>query len=361
MTMTIKSVFRQTLITLLVISGLLAAACPAALAQDDVSWLLEQINGLRASVGIHGYALNAELSAAATQHSDYMAATCDISHTQINGSTPASRAIANGYTGSRVSENIYGGSNAQASNAWAFWVNSSVHYNGMTNSRVNEIGIGVVSGACGTFYTLVFGYRPDVTAPPAPPVEEPAAGSAVNQEPAADAVAEGQEPPPAEVAAVPDGPPPTAVPYVPPPPSRTPTATIPTLTPSATWTITPTHTPSPTGTAPPPTQTPLVLPTVPALDAPPPDSASNAPPSPTAAEVAAASLDTPGAAPPSPVVSSPTASPAALTTRTSPEDGSTPGEPGDDGFQARDLIPFALAGQVVLIVVVGFAYFRRGR
>ncbi len=283
---------------------------PAARAQDDTTWLLDQINALRASVGVPGYALNAQLTAAATQHSEYMASTCDVSHTEANGSTPASRAAANGYAGSRVSENIYGGTNAQASNAWNFWLNSGIHYAGMVSSQANEIGIGIAHGSCGHYFTLDFGYRPDVTAPPAP-VAQPPADNAVQAVP------------------------PTSVPYVPPPPTRTPTATIPTLTPSATWTITPTHTPSPTGTVALPTETPLVLPTVPALV----QVAAVASPTPTQQDTAIPESATP--VPPTPAA-------VAL-------------PPEHQGLQARDLIPFALAGQIVLIGLAGLLYFRRSR
>jgi hypothetical protein len=294
------------------IAGSLIAAGfpPAAHAQDDTTWLLDQINALRASVGVPGYALNAQLTAAATQHSEYMASTCDVSHTEANGSTPASRAAANGYAGSRVSENIYGGGKAQASNAWNFWLNSGIHYAGMVSSQANEIGIGIAHGSCGHFFTLNFGYRPDVTATPAPVAQPPV-------ENAAQAV------------------PPTPVPYVPPPPTRTPTPTIPTLTPSATWTITPTYTPSPTGTAAPPTETPLVLPTVPALA----QVAAVASSTPTQQDTAIPESATP--VPPAPVA-------VAL-------------PPEHQGFQTRDLIPFALAGQIVLIGLAGLLYFRRSR
>jgi hypothetical protein len=165
------------------------------------------------------------------------------------------------------------------------------------------------------------GYRADVTAPPAPP---PAAAGA-----------------PAD-SDIPAALPPTRAPYVPPPPSRTPTATIPTLTPSATWTITPTYTPSPTGTPPPPTETPLVLPTVPA----------------PGQETAVAVVSSPvGEAililSPTPESSGPAPKLALVAARPASKD--------DDGFETRDLIPFALVGQIILIGLAGFAYFRRSQ
>jgi len=310
-------------------SAALLAPVPAR-AQGDEGWLLEQINGLRASVGVPPYALNAQLSAAAAQHSAYMAETCDVSHTEANGSRPIDRARANGYTGSWISENIYGSSRAQVTDAWAFWTTSTIHYNGLVNTNTNEVGIGAVSGECGNYFTLVFGHRPDVTAPPAPPPPpEPPA-----PEPGAD---EGE--PEQAVAAAP---PPTQAPYVPPPPSRTPTPTIPTLTPSATWTITPTRTPTPTGTVQPATATPLVLPTVAAQGAPSTRVAVAASPTGEPVTVARTPSGTPAA---QPVAVAQAAASASAGGR----------------FDIRDLIPFALVGQVALIGIAGLAYFRRGR
>lgn len=290
-------------------------------AQDDASWLLGQINGLRAGLGLAPYALNGQLSAAAAAHSDYMAGSCDISHTEANGSTPQSRALAYGYTGDRISENIYGGTNARATDAWTFWINSPVHYAGLTHDVVNEVGIGIGHGDCHAF-TLLFGHRADVTAPA-----------------------------PVTVPEVPDGVPdggsqslqaPTQRPYVPPPPTNTPTPTIPTLTPSATWTITPTHTPQATVSAPSATATALVLPTVPAIG----ESAATA--------VAVVPSNTP--LPASPV---PSATPSNVPP--SPAPVSTNRTASDSGIDPRDLIPFALVGQAIVIGVAGIVYFRRAR
>ncbi|MBN1203030.1 MAG: hypothetical protein JXJ20_14365 [Anaerolineae bacterium] len=307
---------RPVIVTLIGLIVLIMLPVPAH-AQGD-SWLMEQINALRAGVGVAPYALNAQLSAAAYQQSAYLAATCDISHTHPDGSTAADRAAANGYTGRLVNENIYCGNNPHPADAFDFWVNSPPHYNGLTNNIDNELGIGYASGMCGHCFTLVFGYRQDVTAPPAP--------EAAIEVPADDLAA----------------PPPTSAPYVPPPPSSTPTPTIPTLTPSPTWTITPTEKPSPTGTMRPPTGTPLVLPTVPV----PGQVAAVADvPSPTR-DASPASPPTWTSVPPSPV----------------PVEADRAGiVQANDGFTIRDLIPFALAGQVVLIGLAGFVYFRRAR
>ena len=315
----------KRLLALLIVTGLaLGIRPPAMVHAQDESWLIGQVNGLRAGLGLSGLSPNGLLSAAAAQHSAYMATTCDVSHAESNGSTPSSRAAAAGYPGSHVNENIYGGALAEASNAWSFWVNSGIHYQAMVDTRINEVGVGVASGPCGHFFTMVVGYNDGVSAPPAP--EQPAEAAA---QPADASQADTGAPATAIIVA------PTQQPYVPPPPSRTPSATIPTLTPSATWTITPTHTPSPTGTEQPPTSTPITLPTVPI------------PGQAMAIALAASSTTEPS---PSPTATpSPTDAPPIV-----PQQAAAGG-----GYEPRDLLPVALAGQVVLIGVVGFVYFRR--
>jgi hypothetical protein len=141
---------------------LLAAAALAGIfapvhAQDAATDLLGRINGLRGSLGLPGYTLNGALSAAAANQAQWMASTGQISHTQADGSTPSSRAAAAGYGGSWVSENIYMGSSAGVVDAWTFWMNSPIHYRGMTNPNYQEIGIASASGNRGRAFVLVFG------------------------------------------------------------------------------------------------------------------------------------------------------------------------------------------------------------
>jgi uncharacterized protein YkwD len=129
----------------------------AVSAQDVAGDLLGRINALRASLGLSGYRLNGALSAAAQSHAQWMAETGQVSHTQPNGSTPTTRAAAAGYPGAWVSENIYAGSNAGPDAAWGFWINSPIHYRGLTNASYDEIGIGSASTSWGRAYVLVFG------------------------------------------------------------------------------------------------------------------------------------------------------------------------------------------------------------
>ena len=145
------------ILRILVLAALLGGSVATTQAQDAVSDLLGRINGLRASLGLPGYTLNGALSAAAANQAQWMATTGQISHTQADGSTPSSRAAAAGYGGSWVSENIYAGTNAGVSDAWVFWLNSPIHYRGMTNASYQEIGIASASSDWGRAYVLVFG------------------------------------------------------------------------------------------------------------------------------------------------------------------------------------------------------------
>ncbi|NDJ87325.1 MAG: CAP domain-containing protein [Chloroflexi bacterium] len=282
---------------------------PAAAQQDEKSWLLSQINNLRAQVGVPGYALNAQLGAAAQQHSEYMATTGHISHQQSNGSRPVDRARANGYAGGWISENIYGGTLATAADAWNFWLNSPVHYAGLTNANTNEIGIGVATTERGSFYTLVFGKGSGVTAPQVDVPPEDAAS-----------------PPEGNAAAAP---PPTRRP---PPPTRTltPSPTIPTLTPTPSWTFTATWTATASMTSPPNTATPIILPTAAVV--------TNAP------TVVAADAQ--------PDNTAPAADPSEQREQRADDSKA-------DGLKPEDLLPYFLAGQVILISIGIVSLFRR--
>jgi len=240
----------------LVLVLLWGGARPAA-AQDDVSWLHQQINALRGNLGVHGYALNGALMAAAQSHSEWMASVDRVAHTQDNGSTPGDRARAAGYGGRLVSENVYAGYNASAETAFNWWLSSEIHYAGMVNPDKTDLGIGVAQNGPMRYYTLVFGYGSGGGAPPPPP--EPALDPIEIEPPIEPAEVAAQAP--IEAAPVQQAAQPTQPPPPPPAATFTPSPTIPTRTPTTTWTPTFTWTPSPTVALPTPTGTPIVLPT----------------------------------------------------------------------------------------------------
>lgn len=152
-------------------------AIPTMMAQDVQGDLLGRINGLRASLGRTPYRLNGALSAAAANQANWMATTREISHVQYDGSRPRDRAVAAGYGSTWVSENIYIGSDASASSAWTFWINSPVHYAGLTNTNYQEVGIAIAPTGDGWYaFVLVFGNPGG-----APPIQASTGGNSGGQ------------------------------------------------------------------------------------------------------------------------------------------------------------------------------------
>lgn len=146
---------RKMLYPIIVI--LIALSFTPVQAQDVVSDLLGRINTLRGNLGLSSYVLHPALSAAAQNQANWMANTGSISHVQPDGSRPVDRAQANGYPSSWVSENIYMGGLATANDAWNFWINSEIHYAGLTSSNYNHVGIAMAQGSSGQAFVLVFG------------------------------------------------------------------------------------------------------------------------------------------------------------------------------------------------------------
>ncbi len=101
--------------------------------------------------------LNGALGVAAQQQAQWIVDNGQISHTHPDGSGPRTRALNAGYPSTNVGENIYGGTNATANDAWTFWMNSAIHFNTMISANFNEIGIGVARGSWGAAYVFVFG------------------------------------------------------------------------------------------------------------------------------------------------------------------------------------------------------------
>lgn len=126
-------------------------------AQGSAGELLTRINDLRTSIGQSGYTTHSALATAAHNQATWMVNTGNVSHTQEDGSGPRTRAQNAGYGSNWVSENIYMGSRSGISDAWNFWLNSPIHYAGLTSPNYNNIGIGIASGANGYAFVLVFG------------------------------------------------------------------------------------------------------------------------------------------------------------------------------------------------------------
>src|SRR5664279_3290355 len=121
-------------------------------AQAQSGDLLGLINNLRAQHGLPAYSMNGALSVAAQQQAQWIIDTGTIAHTHPDGSGPRTRAVAAGYTGALIGENIYGGTNATLNDAWVFWLNSPIHYAGLVNTNYQEVGIGIGHGGWGSSF-----------------------------------------------------------------------------------------------------------------------------------------------------------------------------------------------------------------
>jgi uncharacterized protein YkwD len=104
--------------------------------------LLERINEVRASYGLHPYTLNSRLADAAGAHASEGAARNWMSHRGANGSSYYDRVAWAGYEAVKVNEAIGWGYNLEGMLNW--WLNSPVHRGILLSSNYSEIGIGYV-------------------------------------------------------------------------------------------------------------------------------------------------------------------------------------------------------------------------
>jgi uncharacterized protein YkwD len=144
------------------------AACAAALAavslaragaQDLADQVFQLVNEQRSAKGLAPLNRNSALDAAARRHSGDMAAADFMGHFGSDGSNPAQRMNAAGYTGSTWGENVarwY--PSAQA--VMDAWMNSPGHRANLLNPNFRDIGIAVVYRADSTsryYWTQDFG------------------------------------------------------------------------------------------------------------------------------------------------------------------------------------------------------------
>ena len=139
--------------------------------------VLNLVNQLRAANGMPALAVNAALMAAAQGHSEYQASVHSITHYGPGGNSAKERAAAAGYGGGAaffLSENIYGGTNANAQQAVTWWQGDAPHMNTMIGANYTDAGVGVASDGSLVYYTLDVGY---LSGSPASGGTPPAAGA----------------------------------------------------------------------------------------------------------------------------------------------------------------------------------------
>ncbi|MEV6316596.1 CAP domain-containing protein [Streptomyces sp. NPDC051776] len=128
---------------------------PAPAATGDAARIVQLVNQERAKVGCSPLKTNAKLNAAAQKFTDAMARSGTLSHTGSDGSQVQDRVEREGYTWSRVGENIAQGQSSPEE-VMNSWMNSQGHRENILNCSFREIGIGIHKGDNGPWWTQDF-------------------------------------------------------------------------------------------------------------------------------------------------------------------------------------------------------------
>ena len=131
---------RLGLLNAAVLLALLAQPVWAGAAEDQV---LAAVNKARAGAGCRALTVNAKLVAAAKGHAKAMAEKNFFSHSGKDGSKFSTRIKAQGYSYSRVAENIGAGQSSAAA-IMDTWLGSAGHRKNILNCALTETGIAVV-------------------------------------------------------------------------------------------------------------------------------------------------------------------------------------------------------------------------
>jgi hypothetical protein len=124
----------------------------------------------RVSAGLLPLARSPQLDRAAVLHAQDMAARGYMDHSAPDGSSPASRAAAQGYQTPRgsawlVVETISAISD-EPDGALGWWLSDAVHHRVLMHDFWRELGVGYVQGGpYGRFWVALFGCRPNVLPP----------------------------------------------------------------------------------------------------------------------------------------------------------------------------------------------------
>ena len=117
-------------------------------------------NEERAAAGCQPLVVHDSLAAAATAHSEDMAAHRELSHTGSDGRSAPERALGAGYAYRMIAENVAVGQWGAVEVVRA-WMNSPVHRTNILNCELREIGIGAARSpddpSRETYWTQLFG------------------------------------------------------------------------------------------------------------------------------------------------------------------------------------------------------------
>ena len=121
------------------------AACTYTVDPSKVAEVISALNGFRAQSGLSALVVNPLLTQAAQVHSADMACKNLFGHTGWDGSTPATRIAAAGYSASGVTENVYGSYPAlTGQGVVSWWANDQTdpnHKKNLLTTKYSEIGV----------------------------------------------------------------------------------------------------------------------------------------------------------------------------------------------------------------------------
>jgi len=123
--------------------------------------VLAAINAYRAQNGLPPYTMNPVLTHAAQSHAADMACNQLFFHNGSDGSTPQTRAAAAGYTGTKVTENVYGSypplTPEEVKEWWRLDQVDPRHNLNLISSEYSEVGIGYAFYNNFGYYVVLFG------------------------------------------------------------------------------------------------------------------------------------------------------------------------------------------------------------
>jgi uncharacterized protein YkwD len=150
------------LLTACTAAVVVVAPVPANADGDQGGAVLNQINAVRAANGCGPVSFNPQLTASAARQANDMLVNGVVNHTGSDGSTPAQRIAAAGYTPfASIGEIVFWGTDSAGMPAAAvtWWMTSPRHRAIITNCQFTEAGFSAVSNGKKMTATGDFGKR----------------------------------------------------------------------------------------------------------------------------------------------------------------------------------------------------------
>ena len=137
------------------------ASCAFTTDAPRTAQVLAAINAYRAQSGVPAYTINQELAQAAQSHAEDMACNQLFVHVGSDGSTPQTRSASAGYSGAKVTENVYGSypplSPEEVKDWWRLDQTDINHSKNLISTQYVEVGIGYAFFNNYGYYVVVFG------------------------------------------------------------------------------------------------------------------------------------------------------------------------------------------------------------